>query len=89
MDISKISSITDCFIIATSASMPQTVAISKAVEEGLRKMGYKAPKWQGKPQSNWMILDLGSAIVHIMGAEERKRYSLEEIWGRSGITYHM
>jgi ribosome-associated protein len=59
------------------------------VDEGLEKMGYKAPKWQGKIESNWLILDLGSVIVHIMGAEERKRYSLEEIWEKTAITYHM
>jgi len=85
----NLSSIADYFIIATSASIPQTNAISKAMEDGLRGMGFKVPRWEGKAQSNWLILDLGSIIVHIMGAEERKKYSLEEMWGRSGITYHI
>jgi len=52
-------------------------------------IGIKAPNWQGKLESNWIILDLGSIIVHIMGPEERKIYSLEEIWGKTAITYHM
>ena len=89
IDVSKFSPITDYFIIATSTSTPQTRALTRAVDEGLEKLGYKAPKWQGKMESNWLILDLGSVIVHIMGAEERKRYSLEEIWEKTAITYHI
>jgi len=89
IDVSKFSSITDYFIIATSLSTPQTRALTRAVEEGLEKMGYIVPKWQGKLESNWLILDLGNIIVHIMGSEERKHYSLEEIWEKTAITYHM
>ena len=89
IDVSKFSPITDFFVIATSSSTPQTRALTRAVDEGLEKMGYKAPNWQGKMESNWLILDLGSVIVHIMGAEERKRYSLEEIWEKTAITYHI
>ena len=89
IDVSGVSSITDFLIIATSSSTPQTRALSKAVDEDLTKMGIAAPRWQGKIESNWLILDLGNIIVHIMGEQERKKYSLEEIWGKSGITYHI
>ncbi|MFH1709477.1 MAG: ribosome silencing factor [bacterium] len=85
----KFASITDYFIIATSSSTPQARALTRSVDEALEKMGRNAPPWQGKVESNWLILDLGSIIVHIMGAEERKRYSLEEIWEKTAITYHM
>jgi ribosome-associated protein len=63
--------------------------LTRAVDEGLEKLGIKSPKWQGKIESNWLILDLGNIIVHIMASEERKRYSLEEIWEKTAITYHM
>ena len=90
IDVSKLSaSLTDYLIIATSLSTPQTNAIAKGIDECLRDLGYKAPNWQGKLESNWLILDLGSIIVHIMGSEERKKYSLEEIWGKSAVTYHL
>lgn len=69
--------------------MPQTKALEKAVDEALAKKGIKAPKWQGKPESNWIILDLGSIIVHIMREETREKYSLEEMWEKSSVTYHM
>ena len=89
MDVSKCSSVADFLVISTSLSSPQTRAMAEAVDEGLLKIGLRAPAWQGKLESNWLILDLGSIIVHIMGVEERKKYSLEDIWGKSGITYHM
>jgi ribosome-associated protein len=76
-------------VLATSLSFPQSRAIADAVADDLAKIGIKTPNWQGKPESNWIILDLGSVIVHIMGPEERKKYSLEEIWSKSGITYHI
>ena len=89
IDVSKNSQVTDYFVIATSESGPQTRAISRAIDEGLVELGYNTPNWQGKMESNWIILDLGSIIVHIMGPEERKKYSLEDIWSRSGVTYHI
>jgi len=55
----------------------------------LHEKGIETGKWQGKPESNWLLLDLGSIIVHIMGPEERKKYSLEDIWGKTAVTYHI
>jgi ribosome-associated protein len=89
IDVSKFSAVGDFMILATSESSPQTRAISDAIEKDLMDLGYKTPNWQGKPESNWIILDLGNIIVHIMGLEERKKYSLEEIWEKSGITFHI
>lgn len=63
--------------------------MANGIEAGLLKLGLKAPAWQGKLESNWLILDLGSIIVHIMGAEERSRYSLEDIWGKTAVTFHI
>ena len=89
IDVSKFSSITDRFIIATSGSSPQTRALMQAIDDGIDELGYQAPKWQGTIESNWVVLDLGSIIVHIMGAEERKKYSIEEIWEKAAVTYHL
>jgi ribosome-associated protein len=89
LDVTKTSPITRYIIIASSQSSPHTRALADAVDTGLEKMGYKVPNWHGKRESNWMILDLGSIIVHVMGKEERQKYSLEDIWGSSGITYHL
>jgi ribosome-associated protein len=89
VDVSKYSSVTDYFVVATSESSPQTNAITKSVDDALKKIGVNVPMWQGKLESNWIILDLGSTIIHIMGPEERKKYSLEELWEKTSVTYHI
>ena len=89
IDVSKFSSVCDLLVIATSNSTPQTNAIAVSLGHELKKIGVLPLKWEGRAQSNWMILDLGSIIVHIMGPEERQKYSLEEIWGKTAVTYHM
>ena len=61
----------------------------QAIDDGIEYVGYKPPKWNGDVNSNWVVLDLGGIIVHIMGAAERKKYSLEEIWEKAAITYHL
>ena len=44
---------------------------------------------EGEVASNWIVLDLGSVIVHIMGTKERSYYNLEELWGAHAIIYHL
>lgn len=76
-------------MIATATASTHLRALANGIEEILEKKGYTVPNWQGKDESNWLILDVGSIIIHVMGVEERKKYSLEEIWGKATVTYHM
>lgn len=75
-------------VITSAESIPQIRAICKEIEEGVMKIGVKKPKWHGLIESNWMILDLGSVIVHVMTPEERQKYNLEELWGKTAVIYH-
>jgi len=88
LDVSKLSSFTDFLVVTSGDSTPQLSAICNCIEDGLYKIGMKKPKWEGKPESNWIVLDLGNVVVHIMSPQEREKYSLEELWGKKGITYH-
>ncbi len=69
-------------------SSPQLKAILESIEENIKKIAGKRPKGEGSINSNWLVLDLGDVIVHIMGEAERKRYNLEELWEKSAIIYH-
>lgn len=89
LDISKLSSFTDHMVLTSGESGPQIRAICGAIDDGLEKLGYKKLRWEGTPASNWMILDLSSVVVHVMSPEERGRYKLEELWGRTAVTYHL
>ncbi|MFC1560143.1 ribosome silencing factor [Candidatus Margulisiibacteriota bacterium] len=89
LDVSKMASFTEYLVITCGESPPQLRAISKSIDEGLLKTGLKKSNWEGKLESNWLILDLGSVVVHVMSPEERQKYGLEEIWGKTAVTYHL
>ena len=89
IDVSKIASFTQYLVITSGDSSPQIKAVCRSIDEGLQKVGYKKTKWEGKLESNWMILDIGSVVVHVMSPEERKKYGLEELWGKTALTYHL
>ena len=89
IDVRKNSAVCNYFVVCTADSSPQMNAIADGIEESLNKKNIKTPLVQGKGDSNWMVIDLINVIVHIMGKEERKKYGLEDLWGKSGIIYHV
>jgi len=88
MDVSKTSSIVDYLIICSGESSPQVQAIRKEIDSQLRKNKIKGFRWEGMSGSGWVILDLGSVVVHVMGTAERDYYRLEELWGKDAVVYH-
>lgn len=89
IDTRKNSSLCNYFVICTADSTPQIEAIADGINEILFKNKINFPNWQGIKESNWIILDLISVVVHVMGKKERAKYKLEDLWGKSGIIYHM
>ena len=88
LDVRKTSNIVDYLIICSADSSPQLRAIEKEIDKRLRKNKIKGFRWEGLVRSGWMVLDLGSVVVHIMGIEEREYYNLEELWEKEAIIYH-
>lgn len=89
IDVRKTSSICNYFVVCTANSAPQINAIAAGIKEVLQKKGVKMPLVQGKGDSNWTIIDFINVVAHIMGSEERRKYNLEDLWGKSGIIYHV
>ncbi len=89
IDTRKISSVCNYLIVCSANSKPHFDAIVDGIEAEIKKRGLKMPKPQGEKESNWIILDFINVIVHILGKEERQKYNLEELWGKSGIIYHL
>jgi ribosome-associated protein len=89
LDIRKKSSVGSFMVVCTGTSITHLRTIADALRDHYKKKGTLTRPWSGAPDSNWIILDLGTVIVHAMGAEERARYALEELWGQSGIIYHL
>lgn len=82
LDVRKISSITDYFVIATGASEPHLRAISDEIQDKLREQHELRPRAvDGTLQTAWLVLDYFDVIIHIMRPDVRKLYDLETLWG--------
>ena len=86
LDVSKLTVISDCFLIVTAKSMPQINAIAKSIEESLRSVNYRLISKEGFVDSNWVVLDFGNLIVHIMNEKERNYYKLEKFWSNATLV---
>ena len=85
IDIEKVSSIADYFIIANGDNRNQVQAMSDNVEEMLGRAGYEPKQIEGYQNAIWILLDYGDIVVHIFSADDRRFFDLERIW-RDGIT---
>ena len=83
MNVSKNSTYTDTLIIATCRSTRHADATADQLVQKLKKIGFKCPNPEGRPQCDWVIVDVGTVIVHLFKQEIRKHYNLEKLWGMS------
>jgi ribosome-associated protein len=82
LDVRKVSSITDYFVIATGTSEPHLRAIVDEVTERLQEEHALKPRaHDGNFQTGWIVLDYFDVIVHIMRSDVREHYKLEDLWG--------
>lgn len=82
LDVSKVSSIADYFVICTGTSEPHLRAIFDEITEKLREdYGIKPNSADGSVSAAWVVLDFFDVIVHIMRADARDHYKLEDLWG--------
>jgi len=68
-------------IIATGASNRQTKSLASSVRETVKKRGMQVMRSEGEDNGEWIIVDCGAAVAHIMQPAIRTYYHLEEIWG--------
>ena len=80
IDISNKASFADTFIIATCRSSRHADATADEIKKKLKKQGINCPNPEGRPQCDWIIVDVGNVIVHLFQSEIRELYSLEKLW---------
>ena len=85
IDIEKISTLADYFLIASGTNRNQVHAIADFVEEKLGRAGYEVQHTEGYESANWILLDYGDIIVHIFDRKNRLYYDLDRIW-RDGMA---
>ena len=72
-------------IVATGGSNRQTKALASSVREAVREAGFPKPRSEGEDNGEWIIVDCGQAVVHVMQPAIRQYYRLEEIWGEKPV----
>jgi ribosome-associated protein len=85
LDVRKVSTVTDYFVIATGTSEPHLRAIEDEILSRLRDdEGIRPSSLDGSSQGSWLVMDFFDVIVHIMRKEVREKYDLEGLWGDAG-----
>jgi ribosome-associated protein len=83
LDTRKICSFADYFVIGNGDSERQIDAIVNEISVQLKKEGVMPYHIEGTPDSGWVLIDLGSVIIHIFSPAERDYYNLDELWGEA------
>jgi len=81
--------LTDLFdrvVIATGTSNRHTKALANSVRESVKQAGGEVLSMEGEEGGEWVLVDLGDAIVHIMQGPIRSYYNLEELWGDKPVA---
>lgn len=81
IDTSALSMLFDRMIIASAQSTRQTKALADNVEKKLKERGEEALSVEGQQSGEWILVDFGEVLVHIMQPAVRAYYNLEELWG--------
>ncbi|WLF83140.1 ribosome silencing factor [Moraxella sp. ZY210820] len=80
LDVSHISNVTDAIIIANGTSTRHVKALADNVADECRKAGMRPLGMEGERDAEWILVDLGHVIVHVMLPTARKFYDLESLW---------
>jgi ribosome-associated protein len=80
LDVSKLTSVADYFLICTGRSDTQVRAIAQHIEEGLEAVGVRPISIEGRSRGQWVLMDYGDVVVHVFYQPIRAFYDLEGLW---------
>ena len=85
LDTRHLSSLFDCMIIASAESTRQVKALANNVREKLKALGAQVLSVEGEQSGEWVLVDLGAIVVHVMQPGIRQYYKLEELWNQPEV----
>ncbi len=84
-DTSAMTELFDRVVVATATSNRQTRALAHHVRDTAKSKGYDVISTEGEDTGEWVLVDLGDVVVHIMQPAIRQYYNLEELWGEKPV----
>jgi ribosome-associated protein len=81
IDVRKVTSIFDWIIVASADSARQTKSLARHVHDKLREAGSVIIGTEGEESGEWILVDAGDVVAHVMQPAVRQYYNLEELWG--------
>jgi ribosome-associated protein len=85
IDVARLTSVFDWVVIATAESARQTKALARHVQDAIRELGEKVIGIEGEETGDWVLVDSGDIVVHIMQPQTRDYYNLEELWNQGKV----
>ena len=86
LDLKKLTSATDYFVICSADSDTQVKAIADAVQDGMETFGERVWHQEGYHAMRWILLDYVDVVAHVFHKEERSFYNLDRLWGDAKRT---
>jgi ribosome-associated protein len=80
LDVRKLTSLYDTLIIATAESNRQVNALAQHVRDRMKEAGAPIIGVEGEESGEWVLVDCGDIVVHVMQPAVRRHYNLEELW---------
>lgn len=87
IDVRTLTTIADTMIVCTGRSNRHVISLAENVVTNAKKHHVKFIHIEGKREGEWVIVDLGDVIVHVMQAATRELYSLEDLWEPHAYTH--
>lgn len=84
-DTEHLSSLFERVVVASGTSNRQTKALAFSVLDAVRDAGFPKPRMEGEVNGEWIIIDCGQVVVHVMQPNIRSYYNLEELWGEKPV----
>ena len=85
LNVSELTPLADFFIIAVVNNVRQTKTIAEELEDQLAAEGYHPVQKEGYTTANWILIDYGTVIVHLLDEEDAAFYALDRLWGDAAV----
>lgn len=80
LDVHELTDVTDTLVIASGTSSRHTRSLAENLVEETKKAGFRALGIEGLDNGDWVLVDYGDTVVHVMQQETRDYYELEKLW---------